>query len=269
MEALAAEVALTLNAALLPIVERLIALESRALIPGPKGDRGDSGPKGDRGIKGEQGQFGAKGLQGAPGHAGSPGPRGEPGQPGLPGPEGRIPEELQSRIVAIEGRTLDLSAQLASVITTGIASIRERLVAVETKASLGRDGLPGVQGPVGEKGLDGARGADGMHGRDGTLENLKATFDGERTVTLCFKNGDPIEGGVIKFNIPLDRGVYMAGKAYEQADMVTWGGSTWICQETTTAKPGESKSWRLCVKRGRDGKDANGAGPGPLPVVRT
>lgn len=126
----------------------------------------------------------------------------------------------------------------------------------------GRDGLPGVPGVPGEKGADGV-GRDGSNGRDGTLENLKALFDGERTVTLCFKDGTPIEGGVIAFPVEIYRGVYTEGKTYERGDGTTWGGSEWHCNEPTTTKPGEgSKSWTLKVKRGRDGKDGKDGADG-------
>lgn len=54
-------------------------------------------------------------------------------------------------------------------------------------------------------------------------------------------------------------GVYKEGTAYSKGAAVTWGGSLWIAAETTTAKPGEgttgSRTWRLAVKRGSDGKD--------------
>lgn len=99
---------------------------------------------------------------------------------------------------------------------------------------------------------------DGAPGRDGTLEQLKMSFDGERTVTFCFKNGDPIEGGEIAVPSIIYRDVYESGKSYEAGEAVTWAGSLWIAKEATTAKPGEastaSRAWRLAVKAGRDGK---------------
>lgn len=131
----------------------------------------------------------------------------------------------------------------------------------------GRDGLPGVPGVPGEKGMDGV-GRDGINGRDGTLENLKALYDGERTVTFCFKDGTPIEGGVVTFPVPIYRGVFVDGKTYDAADMVTWGGSTWLANTETFVKPGDgSKAWTLCVKKGRDGKDFREAQPSSLPIV--
>jgi hypothetical protein len=54
--------------------------------------------------------------------------------------------------------------------------------------------------------------------------------------------------------VPIDRGVYREGTAYERGDSVTWGGSSFIAQRATTGKPEVSEDWRLSVKRGRDGK---------------
>jgi integrin beta 3 len=183
------------------------------------------------GAPGPAGEKGLDGAQGPPGAAGAPGPAGERGADGQAGPAGeRGPEGALGRD--------------------------------------GRDGLPGVPGVPGEKGLDGARGADGLNGRDGTLENIKVLFDGERTVTLCFKNGDPIEGGVLRFPMPIYRGVHIDGKGYESCDRVTWAGSEWHCTMPTTAKPGDgSKAWTLAVKRGRDGKDGLN-GRDLVPVVK-
>lgn len=165
---------------------------------------------------------------------GEPGPSGERGQDGAPGPAGeRGPEGSDG-----------------------------------TSGRDGRDGLPGVPGPPGDKGQDGTDGANGAPGRDGTLENIKAMYDGERTLTLCFKDGTPIDGGVIRFPIVIHRGVYQDGKTYDQADSVTWAGSSWLCHTPTTTKPGDgSKAWTLIVKRGRDGRDGIDATARPLPTV--
>jgi integrin beta 3 len=124
-----------------------------------------------------------------------------------------------------------------------------------------------VPGPAGARGLDGKDGAPGLNGkdgRDGTLEGIKILYDGERTFTLCFKDGTPIEGGVITFDgLLLDRGVYQHDRPYVRGDVVSHGGSLWIAQEPTSAVPGgrgdgvPARAWRLAVKAGRDGR------PGP------
>ena len=45
---------------------------------------------------------------------------------------------------------------------------------------------------------------------------------------------------------------------YTRNTAVTWEGSMFVCMaDTTDTKPGvEGSDWRLCVKRGRDGRDA-------------
>ena len=60
----------------------------------------------------------------------------------------------------------------------------------------------------------------------------------------------------IKTAIVLDAGVWREGTAYVAGDGVTMGGSFFIAQADTTAKPGKSDEWRLAVKRGNDGRDA-------------
>jgi integrin beta 3 len=60
----------------------------------------------------------------------------------------------------------------------------------------------------------------------------------------------------------LYRGIFKEGSEYEQGDMVTWGGSTWVAQSDTKAKPGDGEEWRLAVKKGRDGKDGDKGAPG-------
>ena len=53
----------------------------------------------------------------------------------------------------------------------------------------------------------------------------------------------------------LDAGVWKEGATYAAGDGVTLGGSFFIAQAETTAKPGKSDEWRLAVKRGTDGRD--------------
>jgi hypothetical protein len=77
---------------------------------------------------------------------------------------------------------------------------------------------PPVPGPPGEPGQPGKDGADGKPG----LEFV---------------------------------GVFRDGKTYEKGHVVTWGGSSWHCNEATESKPGDgSKVWTLMVKHGRDAK---------------
>lgn len=94
-------------------------------------------------------------------------------------------------------------------------------------------------------------GADGLG-----FDDLRVEHDGERGFKLLFEKGDRVKEFAFTLPVILDRGVYVAGRGYAQGDGVSFGGSYWIAQKATAAKPGESDDWRLAVKRGRDGKPA-------------
>lgn len=215
------------------LVGRLKSLEERIanVKDGRDGKDGEKGEPGPAGEKGQDGAPGRDGADGAPGPQGEKGDRGEPGERGADGAVGPVGEK-------------------------------------GADGAPGRDGLPGVPGPQGEKGRDGQDGRDGLAGKDGTLENLKAVFDGDRTVTLCFKDGTPIDGGVIKFPVVIYREVFDVERSYDKGDAVTWGGHLWIALEDSRGvKPSlnglSAKEWKLAVKAGRDGKDGKSGPQGP------
>jgi len=74
---------------------------------------------------------------------------------------------------------------------------------------------------------------------------------------------------VCEFSVPLIiyKGVWREGE-YQQGDVATWGGSGWHCQRLTTDKPGTSDAWKLMVKEGARGKDANAPVKPPREPVR-
>jgi integrin beta 3 len=135
----------------------------------------------------------------------------------------------------------------------------------------GERGEPGKQGPAGPPGVDGKdgeRGAKGEPGRnaadltflqDYVVEQIGRTIKtGKMTSpdsgrTLRWAIGDTVHE--IKTAVVLDAGVWKEGAAYVPGDAVTLGGSLFIAQVETTAKPGKSDDWRLAVKRGNDGRD--------------
>jgi hypothetical protein len=56
--------------------------------------------------------------------------------------------------------------------------------------------------------------------------------------------------------IPQYRGVWQEDQHYNEADLVTYGGSMWYCKRTVTGRPSTNHdAWQLCVKSGRDGRD--------------
>ena len=137
------------------------------------------------------------------------------------------------------------------------------------KGERGEAGKQGATGPAGADGKNGERGAKGEPGRnasDLTLieemieQRVERTFkaakftspDGGRTLRWAI--GDTVHE--ITTAIVLDAGVWKEGANYAAGDGVTYGGSFFIAQTATTAKP-EDKSgdWRLAVKRGHDGRD--------------
>lgn len=139
----------------------------------------------------------------------------------------------------------------------------------EVRALARVPGPRGERGPKGEIGMKGERGPKGEPGRnagdlsflqeyvteqlDRTVKTGKlTTIDGGRTLRWCL--GDVVHE--IKTAIVLDAGVWKDGTTYVAGDGVTLGGSFFIAQTTTTAKPGKSDEWRLAVKRGTDGRDA-------------
>lgn len=106
-------------------------------------------------------------------------------------------------------------------------------------------------GPVvGRNGEPGKDGADGFG-----FDDLEATYDGEKTVTLKFTKGERVKEFSFTMPVVIDRGIFCEGNTYAAGDGVTWGGSFWIAQKDTATKPGEGGDWRLAVKKGRDGRD--------------
>lgn len=137
--------------------------------------------------------------------------------------------------VGLAGALIDRDGQLAVTLTNGET--------VQVGKVVGRDGKDGVDGENGAIGL-------GFDDMDVNLDE-----DG-RTVVLSFERGEMRQSFEIGFPVVLDRGVFKDGQGYEPGDGVTWAGSWWIAQEKTESKPGTDSTWRLAVKRGRDGKDA-------------
>lgn len=114
---------------------------------------------------------------------------------------------------------------------------------------VGRDGIDGKDGAAGEPGPAGKDGIDGLG-----IEAIE--YDGERTFHL--RNEKIDRSFVIPF--PLYQGIWKAGN-YMRGDQVTSDNQQWIAMRDTDKEPGTIDSgWRLCVKKGRDGKPGKDAG---------
>ena len=136
------------------------------------------------------------------------------------------------------------------------------------KGERGERGEPGAMGAPGSNGKEGERGPKGEPGRNASdltllqdhiderveraIEAMTVTsLDGGRTLRFAF--GSKLRE--IKTALVLDAGVWKEGTTYAAGDGVTLGGSFFIAQTATSAKPGKSDDWRLAVKRGNDGRD--------------
>ncbi len=222
---------------------RLKALEERAPVagpagpPGPAGERGEKGEAGERGADGEAGPQGVTGEKGEAGPAGERGITGEKGLDGEAGPRGEAGERGPAGEAGAAGITGEKGLDGAP-------------------GRDGRDGMPGVQG---EKGIDGLHGKDGRDGIDGLgFDDLDVIYDGERTFTFKFVQGDREKAFTFKAPFPIYRGTLQHGKAYDRGDCVTYAGSMWTAlSETKNALPGTDAAtglWQLATKKGTDGK---------------
>jgi integrin beta 3 len=142
-----------------------------------------------------------------------------------------------------------IAADVRRQIADATAPLLARIVMLE-----GRKPEKGDPGRDGRDGKDGRDGANGKDGRDGvTADDIEIVQDC-RTMTVKARATGRVLGR-LALPIPVYRGVFKEGETYEPGDMVTHGGSLWHANEQTKAKPGEGP-YTLCVKRGRDGRDA-------------
>ena len=182
------------------------------------------------------------------------------------GPDADIADRfalLERRLLEAEVRAEAKAAETASALATvaeltkDIVALRERAAVLETRAP-----QPGPPGANGQDGLNGKDGADGVG-----FDDLVVVQENERTFVLRAVKEERVKDiGRVTFPVELYRGVFVSGRTFDRGDCVTWDGSEWHCNETTSEKPGTgSKAWTLKVKRGRDGKDGRDAPS--LPVV--
>lgn len=103
IERIADVVAAAVQAANKPLLERIAALEKRAPVPGPAGERGEQGATGPAGAAGRDGVDGRDGQPGVPGVPGRDGAPGERGEKGIDGKDGR--DGVDGRDGTLEGVT--------------------------------------------------------------------------------------------------------------------------------------------------------------------
>jgi integrin beta 3 len=262
--------------------------------PGPQGERGEKGEAGEKGDQGPVGPAGES-IAGARGEDGKsvtvddvlpilrteldaaikeiPAPK-----DGVNGKDGRD---------GVDGKSVTADEVLPAL----KAELQKAIEALPVPKD-GRDGLNGKDGKDGESitlgdvreviqgilqseqakwALDFERRAqdqlqrvmdrmpapkDGKDGRDAfDLEHFDAHLaDDERTLILSFSRGDEKVERQIVLQHPIYRGVWRQGD-FRKGDCVTFGGSSWIASRDTNSKPEIDDSWKLAIKRGRDGKE--------------
>ena len=211
-----------------PLVERVVALENKpnidtsqfatkeelqtiALTPGPKGDKGEPGPIGP---KGETGERGPRGADGEGGPQGDTGPR---GADGLQGPQG-----LQ-----------------------GIQGERGRDGEPGPRGERGEQGPAGLPGSIGPQGPIGLTGPKGENGRDGVgipqrlsiNGNIVTLSDGGGSIILPANAASNTGGQVNQYEIhgqgmPNGKVVAPVGTTYVDT-AVTNGALKWIKRSGT------------------------------------
>lgn len=129
--------------------------------------------------------------------------------------------------VGLAGALIDRDGNLVVTLTNGEAKSLGPVV--------GRDGVDG-------KGNDGV---DGLGFEDMSFEEK----DGR--LYAVFRRGEVEKSARIPSMSY--RGVWKAVD-YLQGDTVTWGGSMFTATKDTSSKPETDDSWKLAVKKGRDGK---------------
>lgn len=214
--------------------KRIAELEARELPQAIRGEAGEPGRDGEVDMDAVRALVDAAvaalppAERGEPGEGGVDGLRGEKGADGAPGEPGCDGKDG----VGLADALKDADGNLVLVMTDG-----------RTK-SLGR--------------IDGCDGESGQDGRDGLgFDDLNVEQIGERTVRFLLKRGPDEAEFDLTLPVPIYRGVFKEGEPYAPADLVTWAGSLWHCNEPKALKPGAPDSgWQLAAKAGRPGKDA-------------
>ena len=181
-----------------------------------------------------------KPAAGKDGRDGVDGKDGDPGEKGADGIDGRDGADG----VGLAGAMIDRDGELNVTLTNG--EVRKL-------------------GPViGRDGTDGERGAAGF-----SLTDFDTDWRPEdKVLILRWDAGETSYSHELFVPYVRDMGVWGEGKSYLKGDGVTWAGSFWIAQDDTADRPDAGKSWRLAVKRGRDGKDFAGPQPSTPPKVK-
>lgn len=105
-----------------------------------------------------------------------------------------------------------------------------------------------------ERPKDGEKGLDGTDGLG--FDDLDVIFNEATGYALRFTRGAEVKD--FRIAVPWYAGVWQAGRRYPKGAMLTHKGGEWTAKADTFDKPGQSTSWQLSTKGGRDGRDAPG-----------
>lgn len=99
---------------------------------------------------------------------------------------------------------------------------------------------------------------DGKDGETFALDDFDIIpLDDPRDFKFCFTRGEAMHSFELSLPGVVDQGVWKDGGEYRKGDGVSWGGQFWIAERDLPAKPDTADcGWRIAVKKGRDGKDA-------------
>lgn len=194
--------------------------------PGKDGERGADGIPGTRGADGPPGKDGAKGLDGKDGPVGPTGPAGKDGAAGHDGVDGES--------VDVAGLLKEVELKFDSRMSALELSVERRVYEMAQKAIAA---MPRAKD-----------GADGLQVGDFDLVGRMMTFK---------RDGKILKQ--VRIGFPIYKGVYEQDETYEPDDMVTFGGSVWVAIAETKSKPQTDDTWKLAVKKGRDGRDSKAA----------
>lgn len=263
------------------VCRRIDAIESRAPVPGPKGEDGAPGRDGVDGADGEHGKDGADGRSVTleevapminrvvaeaiaripPPVAGKDGKDGENGRDG----ESVHPDTVRSMVadqvrLAVDaiprprdgepGR--DATAidyrdgiDAAASYPRGTHALYRGGIVIAMRAT---DPLAKMSGD-----LTAAGWAIALNGVAEEAEEISEDGRTFKRVTI-YTNGQSFERQ-FQTAAMIYQGVWKPGE-YVRGDTVTRDGSVWHCEAPTTDEPGKSPAWRLAVKRGNHGRDA-------------
>jgi hypothetical protein len=196
---------------------------------------------------GRDGKDGVDGPQGQPGKQGEPGPQGEAGQPGAStrGEKGDPGDAGRDGLIGPRG-------------ADGRDAVQIQIhPSIDETRSYAKNSYASHRGGIWRAN----QATNGLDGWDCIVDGLQATEErkvGERDIeTKRIYTSGREEVSTRKTTEIIWRGVWKDG-TYETGDVVTWDGSTWHCNETTTTRPetvAGAKAWTMMTKRGAAGKD--------------